>query len=163
MRDADVRMQKNKLIILIMMVLAFGVVSFAVEGEVSQQKAQPFAGQDLQLSGQEVISYQSDSGEHVLVFQGRFSMSIGANQFFSDSAVVWAEGATTEFLGESRIDYKVKAYLEGSVSVKKGKSAKTTDLSQTVVKDSGSMVVQFDVSGEVFVTADKRETADPRG
>src|SRR4030043_425732 len=31
------------------------------------------------------------------------------------------------------------------------------------VEDGGSMVVQFDVSGEVFVTADKRETADPRG
>lgn len=163
MRDADVRMQKNKLIILFTVVFAAGAVSFAVEGEVSQQKAQPFAGQDLQLSGREVISYQSDSGEHILVFQGRFSMSIGANQFFSDSAVIWVKGATTEFLGESRIDYKVKAYLEGSVSVKKGKSAKTTDLSQTVVEDSRSMVVRFDVSGEVFVTADKRENSDPRG
>jgi hypothetical protein len=163
LRRTSVRMRKNKLIILVTVVFAAGTVSFAVEGEVSQQKAQAFAGQDLQLSGREVISYQSDSGEHILVFQGRFSMSIGANQFFSDSAVVWVEGATTEFLGESRIDYKVKAYLEGSVSVKKGKSAKTTDLSQTVVEDSGSMVVQFDVSGEVFVTADKREIADPRG
>jgi hypothetical protein len=156
-------MLKKKLFILIMLVLAGGVVSFAAEGEVSQQKAQAFAGQDLQLSGREVMSYRSDSGEHILVFQGGFSMSIGANQFHSDSAVVWVKGVTTEFLGESRIDYKVKAYLEGSVSVKKGKSAKMTDLSQTVVEDSGSMVVQFDVSGEVFVTADKREIADPRG
>jgi hypothetical protein len=163
MRDADVRMRKNKLIILVTVVFAAGAVSFAVEGEVSQQRAQAFAGQDLQLSGREVISYQSDSGEHILVFQGVFSMLVGANQFFSDSAVVWVKGATTEFLGESRIDYKVKAYLEGSVSVKKGKSAKTTDLNQTVVEDSGSMVVQFDVSGEVFVTAEKREIADPRG
>ncbi|MGA1980656.1 MAG: hypothetical protein ABSG99_08890 [Sedimentisphaerales bacterium] len=163
MRDVDVRMRKNELIILVTVVFVTSAVSSAVEGEVSQQKAQPFAGQDLHLSGREVISYRSDSGEHTLVFQDGFSMSIGANQFFSDRAVVWVEGVKAEFLGERSIDYKVKAYLEGSVSVKKGKSAKTTDLSQTVIEDSRSMIVQFVVSGEVFVTADKREIADPRG
>ncbi|MDD5064740.1 MAG: hypothetical protein PHQ35_08300 [Phycisphaerae bacterium] len=162
MQDADARMRKRKLFILIVLVLAGGAVSFAVESEVSQQKARAFAGQDLQLSGRDVTSYQSDSGEHILVFQGKFSMSVGANQFFSNKAVVWVKGAKTEYLGESRINYNVNAYLEGRVSVKKGKSAKTTDLSQTVVEDSGSMVVQFDVDGEVFVTVDKREVADPR-
>ncbi len=157
----DVR--KKALFILLMMVPMGMTVSFAAEGEVSKQKAQAFAGQDLQMSGQEVISYQSDSGEHILVFEGGFSMSVGANQFRSDSAVIWLKGSTTEFLGESRTNYKVRAYLEGNVSVKKGKSAKMTDLSQTVVEDSGSMVVQFDVSGEVFITADKRAIGDPRG
>ena len=162
-RDTSVSMRKKKLFILVMVVLAAEAVSFAVEGEVSQQRAQPFAGQDLHLSGREVISYRSESGEDALVFQDGFSMSIGANQFFSDSAVVWLKGVTTEFLGESSIDYKVRAYLEGGVSVKKGRGAETADLSQRVVEDSRSMVVQFDVSGEVFVTADKREIADPRG
>lgn len=156
-------MRKRKLIILILLVLAGGAVSFAVEGEVSQQKARAFVGQDLQLSGREVTSYQSDGGEHILVFQGKFSMAVGANQFYSNNAVVWIKGAKTEFLGESKINYRVKTYLDGNVSVKRGKSAKATDLSQTVIEDSASMVVQFDVSGEVFVTADKREVADPRG
>ena len=155
-------MRKKKLFILVMIVLAAGAVSSAIEGGVSRQRAQPFVGQDLHLSGREVISYRSDTGEHTLVFQDGFSMSIGANQFFSDSAVVWLESVTTEFLGRISIDYKVRAYLEGSVSVKKGRGAKTTDLSQTVVEDRRSMVVQFDVSGEVFVTADRREIADPR-
>jgi hypothetical protein len=164
MRDADVRMRKNKLIILVAVVVAGGAAAFAAEGnEVSQQRAQAFVGQDLQLSGHEVMSYKSDSGEHILVFQGVFSMSIGANQFHSNSAVIWVKGSTTEFLGESKVDYKVKAYLEGNVSVKKGESAKTTDLSRAVIEDSKSMAVQFNVSGEVFVTADKREDADPRG
>jgi hypothetical protein len=163
MRDADVRMRKNKLIILVTVVFAAGAVSFAVEGEVSQQRARAFVGQDLQLSGREVISYQGDSGEHILVFQNGFSMLVGANQFSSDRAVVRMKAVTSVFLGESNIDYKVKAYLEGKVSVKKGKSAKTTDLAQAVVEDKQSMVVQFEVSGEVFVTADKREIADPRG
>ncbi len=156
-------MRKKKLFILVMVVLAPGAVSFAIKGGVSRQRARPFVGQDLHLSGREVISYQSDSGEHTLVFQDGFSMSIGANQFFSDSAVVWLEEVTIEFFGRTGIDYKVRAYLQGSVSVKKGKGAKTTDLSQTVVEDSRSMVVQFDVSGEVFVTAEKRKISDPRG
>ncbi|MFA5251643.1 MAG: hypothetical protein WC454_03545, partial [Phycisphaerae bacterium] len=156
-------MRKRKIFILIVLVLAGGAISFAVEGEVSQQRAHAFAGQDLQLSGREVTSYQSDSDEHILVFQGKFSMLVGANQFFSNNAVIWVKGAKTEFLGENEINYKVKAYLDGSVSVKKGKSAKATDLSQTVIEDSVSMVVQFDVSGEVFVTADKKEISDPRG
>lgn len=156
-------MRKKRLFILVIVILAPRVVSSAIEGGVSRQRAQAFVGQDLQLSGKEVISYQSDTGEHILVFRDGFSISIGANQFFSDRAVVWLESITTEFLGRISIEHKVKAYLEGSVSVKKGKSAKTTDLSETVVKDGRSMVVRFDVSGEVFVTAEKREIADPRG
>ncbi|MDD5326224.1 MAG: hypothetical protein PHY02_00225 [Phycisphaerae bacterium] len=156
-------MRKKRLFIIVMMVLAGETALFAVEGGVSQQMARPFAGQDLHLSGREVISYQSDSGEHTLVFQDKFSMSIGANQFFSDNAVVWIEGVTTEFLGQSSIDYKVKVYLEGKVSVKKGKSAKTTDLSQAVVEDKQSMIVQFGVNGEIFATSDKREIAEPYG
>ncbi len=155
-------MRKKELSFLISVILAAGAVSLASEGEVSNREAQPFVGQDLQLSGGDVISYQSDSGEHILVFQDRFLMSIGANHFSSDRAVVWVKGITSEFWGGGNIDYKVKTYLEGSVLVRKGKSAKTTDISQTVVEDRQSIVVQFGVSGEVFVTADKRVSTDPR-
>ena len=156
-------MRKKRLFIIVAMVLAGEATLFAVEGGVSQQMARPFAGQDLHLSGRELVSYESDGGEHMLVFQDKFSMSVGANQFFSNNAVVWIEGVTTEFLGESSINYKVRVYLEGKVSVKKGKSAKTTDLNQAVVEDKESMIVQFGVSGEVFATADKREIAEPYG
>lgn len=162
MRDADVRMLKNKLIILVTVIFAASAVCFAVEGGVPQQRAEAFAGQDLQLSGREVVSYQSEGGEHILVFQREFSMSIGANQFISDSAVVWVKATTTEFLGESKTEYKVNAYMEGNVSVKKGRSAKTIDLNQSVVEEKQSIAVQFDVSGEVFITADKRGISDPR-
>lgn len=156
-------MSKKILFVLVTMVLAAGAVSFAVEGGISRPQASLFAGQDLHLSGREVVNYQSDSGEYILVFQGNFSMSVGANQFFSDSSVVWLEEVREEFLGGIYVDYKVKVYLEGNVSAEKGKGSKTVDLNQTLVEDSESMVVQFDVSGEIFVTADKREVSDPRG
>jgi hypothetical protein len=155
--------RQKKLLILTMMVLGCAAVLNAAGGEVSRQEARAFAGQDLQLSGREVTSYRTEEGEHILVFRDGFSMSIGANRFSSDRAAVWVELLTTEFLGESRTDYKVRVYLEGKVSVKRGRSAKTTDLEQTIVADEQSMAVQFVVNGEVFVTADKREIADPRG
>jgi len=115
-----------------------------------------WVGEDLYLKGREVISHRVGPGEHTLVFYDSFSMSIGANQFFSDSAVVWLKRERAGI-------QKVKVYLEGNVSVKKGKGAKTVALSETVIEQEKSMVVRFDVRGEVFVTAGKREVADPRG
>ena len=154
-----------------MLVLLPGAVSLAVESVVPSRRAGAFVGQDLHLAGGEVMSYRASTGEHILVFHGGFSMSISANQFSSDSAVVWLsprfaeapEGVTTEFRGRVHIDYKVRVYLEGDVSVERGRGDKTTDLSQTIVEKGQAMVVRFSVSGEVFVTADRREIRDPRG
>ena len=130
---------------------------------IERQKAEVFVGQDLHLMGQELVSYQLSTGEHTLVLRDRFSMLVGANRFFSDSAVIWLETVTTEFRGRVRVDYKARAYLEGNISVERGRGAGTTDLSQTVIEKGRSMVVQFLVTGEVFVTAETREIADPRG
>jgi len=138
------------------------------------EKTLSFAGLDLHLSGQEVISYQLSTGVHVLVFENRSSMSMGTNRFSSDRAVVWLrvpilqkdrktgplKAGPTESRGRAR--YETQAYLQGNVSVKKGRGAATTDLRQTAVEDGQAIVVRFGVSGAVFVTADKREIADPR-
>lgn len=147
------------LVIFSMTVLVLSAVSPAVEG----QKARAFTGQDLHLTGQRLISYQPSTDEHILVLQGGFSILIGANQFSSDSGVVWLKEKRVEFRGRVRIDYEAKVYLEGSISAEEAKGARTTDLSRTVVEDGQSMVVQFSVGGEVFVTAEEREVTDPRG
>jgi len=152
-------MQKKTLFVLGLLVLLPTAASSAIESP----RAQPFVGQDLHLAGAKLLSYQLRTGEHTLVFQDGFSMSIGANQFSSDCAVLWLESVTTRFRGSVRIDYEARVYLEGDISVKRAKGARTTDLSQTVVEKGKTMVVRFGVSGEVFVTAAKREVADPRG
>jgi len=156
-------MHNRTLFILVFLSLVSGPVSSAIEGD----KARAFVGQDLHLAGKEVISYQLSPVEHILVFQNGFSMSIGANRFSGDNGVVWLESIGTEFGGRlpraGRVDYKAKVYLQSNVSVKKAEAAMTTELSQTVVEDGRAMVVRFNVSGEVFVTAEKREVADPRG
>jgi hypothetical protein len=84
---------------------------------------------------------------------------------------VWLESIRTEFGGRTsassvrsvRIDYRVRAYLEGKPVVEKAEGARTTELVETIIEQDRAMVVRFTVSGEVFVTADKRESADPRG
>jgi len=130
-------------------------------------KAAAFAGQDLHLQGQELISYRLSPVDHALVFQSGFSMSIGAQQFSADSAVVWLGssspgGAITESGERPRIYYEATVYLQGNVSAKKSEGATTTNLNRTVIEQGEVMAIQFDVSGEIFVTADNRKITDPR-
>ena len=152
-------MRRERLGILVILILLTEANSSAAE----EQGVRSLVGQDLHLAGREVMSYQPSTGEHTLVFRGGFSMSIGINQLGSDDAVVWLKAEPTEFGGRVRINYKVRAYLQGSVLVKKGRGADAVDLRQKVIEDGQAMVVWFGMSGGVFVTADKREVADPRG
>jgi len=157
-------MQKKRLLIgftIFSMVLSQPV---AVWSAIESQEAQAFVGQDLYLAGAELLSHQAKTGEYALIFCDGFTMSIGANEFSGNSGVVLLKSVTTEFRGRTRIDYKAEAYLQGKVAVKKGPAARTVDLSETVIEKGESMVVRFDVTGEVFITADKREeTSDPAG
>ena len=154
-------MRNRTRFILCFLILLSGSVTLAIESGAPRQKTEAFVGQDLHLVGRELISYQLSTGEHTLIFQNGFSLSIGANQFSSDSAVVWLESVAIEFGDRVRINYKTITYLQGNVLVKKGKGAKTTYFNQTVLEDGQAMIVQFEVSGEVFVTADERVVADP--
>ncbi|MCK4292581.1 MAG: LPS-assembly protein LptD [Planctomycetes bacterium] len=122
--------------------------------------------QDLHLAGRELTIYQLRTGRaavHVLVFRDGFSMSIGAGLFTSDTAVAWLEAIKTESGNSARLDYEGRMYLRGNVSVKKAETTETANLRQTAIEDGQATVVRFGVSGEVFVTADKKEVADPRG
>ena len=131
-----------------------------------QPDGQSGLSQDLRLAGRELTIYQLRTGRaavHVLVFRDGLSMSIGAGLFTSDTAVAWLEAIRTESGNSSRLDYEGRMYLRGNVSVKKAETTETANLRQTAIEDGQATVVRFSVSGEVFVTADKKEVADPRG
>lgn len=122
------------------------------------EDAELFAGQDLHLAARRVTVHKSGDlagDEHILTFEEGFSMSIGDNQLTSDSAVVWLGTIAADYLGTRRIDYNAQVYLEGNVSIKQGKGARTTDLSQVVVERGEALVARFLVNGEIFVTADE--------
>jgi len=152
-------MRNRTLYILVFWAVLWVPASWAIEAE----KAELFVGQDLHLRGRELISHQLDTGGYALVFTDGFSMSIGANEFSSGTAVVWLESLSAEFVGRGPAGYRATVYLRGKVSQEKAVGARTTDLSQAAIEDGGAMVVWFVVSGEVLVTADKREVADPGG
>jgi len=157
--------RKNIQLILVLLVLALMPEKSGWTAEID--KAAVFAGQDLHLQGQDLISYRLSVVDHALVFQSGFSMSIGAEQFSADSGVVWLgsgspRGAITESSERPRIFYRATVYLQGNLSAKKPEGASTTSLSRTVIEEGRAMAIRFDVSGEIFVTADNRKIADPR-
>ncbi|MBL7152842.1 MAG: LPS-assembly protein LptD [Phycisphaerae bacterium] len=152
-------MRQKVVYISVMLAAACGQVSWAIEAH----QVAALTGQDLHLNGAGVVSHRLSSGEHILVFGDGVDMSIGANAFSSGSAVVWLESMAAELVEEGRAGYTAMAYLGGSVSVQKAVGALTTDLHQIPTADGRAMVVWFSVSGEVLVSAEKREIGDPHG
>jgi hypothetical protein len=120
-----------------------------------------FAGQDLHLVASEVITYQLDTGEHVMVFENGLAMSIGANRFESAKAMVWLKSAATQVRTMKENYYNATVYLEQNVKVMKAPLSKTTDVSQTMLEGGEALLTRFVVTGEVFITADKRTEQDP--
>ncbi len=153
--------KRQQFILLIITAIYFLPISYSAGME--SEKAGAFAGLDLRLEGKSVISYQLSTGEHSLVFGEGFMMSIGGNKFSSDKAVVWLKSRLSDFHGRTHIDYEAKVYLTGNVSIQKTKSPLTVSLRQKEVEDGQSLAVWFEVSGEVFITADDREIKDVRG
>jgi len=154
------------ILVLLILVLMPPKSGWTAEGD----KAAVFAGQDLHLQGQELVSYRLSPVDHVLVFKNGLSLSIGSHQFSADRAVVWLGPKTAGISGspaaqsasEPRIDYQATVYLQDNVSAKKPEGATTTDLSRTVIEQGRTMALQFEVTGGIFIKADSREIADPR-
>ncbi len=139
------------------------VIGYAVceEATGDYSGATGFAGQDLHLVGAEVINYQLDTGEHVMVFENGLAMSIGANRFESAKAVVWLMPAQTQVRSMQETNYRATVYLEQNVKVMKAALSKTTDVAQTMLEGGEALLTRFVVTGEVFVTADKKTQQDP--
>jgi len=118
-----------------------------------------FSGQDLHLSGKNLSIYKGpDLGDtHVLVFDGGFSMDVGDNRLSSDRAVVLVRAVSTEHRKIVHVEYHVRAYLEGNVSIDSGKAARTTDMSKVVIERGESLVARFPISGQVFAVADEHK------
>jgi len=127
-------------------------------------KAGAFVGRDVHLVGGSVTSEANQPGRQVLVFKGRFSTTIGADKFSSDNAVVWLE-RTAEATGLRGVGLatKVRIYMEGNISVRKGGGAKLIKISRETIERGKAEVLRFDISGEVFVTAEHNETGGVRG
>jgi hypothetical protein len=143
----------------ILAALFLGQQCFAIEAD----QARAFGVQDLQVSGESLISYKIETGEHVLVFEDGFSMSIGGNYYSSGKAVLWLDPKSIDYRGRALVEYEVTAYLESSVKITRGRGAKTVNIIEKVLEAGQSHAFKFTANGEVFVTADQRMLEDPRG
>jgi len=158
MREKE--MQKKERFIFFTLVLF--ILSQCAGGADETSQPEAFGGQDLSLSGKSLISYQLSTSKHCFVFPEGFSMSIGGNNFSGNQAVAWLESRLIEFRGTSSIYYQAAVYVTGNAAFTESKSGRTVSIQQRIVEDGNSTVFYFDVSGEVFITADKREVKDPR-
>lgn len=140
-----------------LIVLIFSANCFGI----SRDKAKAFSGQDMHLFGEQLTSWSEDD-EHVLLFDGCFSLEVGANCFSSERAIVWISSKESGYLGRADKTYKVRVFLDGAVKLKKGRTAKATDIRETVIDHGDSLMAGFNVAGEVFVTSDKRVEQDFR-
>jgi hypothetical protein len=169
-------MQKNGLEIFILFVLTFVPASFCEEVPKADLDFGAFAGTDLHLRGRDLISRRIEVNQgavgirHTLIFRDLFSMSIGAYKYSSDNAVVWLESSDMNRSQRSSgpnqqvpVKYKAIVYLQGKVTTKKTRGTELAEPNQRVIEKGQVMVVWFDVSGQVFVTADSRDdVTDPR-
>jgi len=128
---------------------------------ITPPQAEVFVGQDLRFSGPHLLSHDRGGGRYTLVFQEGFSMSVGANRYSSDAAVVELETTAFELAGRVRVEHRASVYLQGAVTVKKGPGASTVELSEDVLEKGRGMVVRATTAGEVFVTAEKHQVGDP--
>lgn len=129
----------------------------AIFTALSPAAGEHFAGQDLHFFAGSVTVYEDVGGNgQVLIFGGHFTMKIGANSLSSERAMVWLKPITSEYRGGQEVNYSVDAYLEGDISVTRGKAARTSGLSEATVEEGQALAATFFVSGEVFVTADEQ-------
>ncbi|MBN1787315.1 MAG: hypothetical protein JW806_02865 [Sedimentisphaerales bacterium] len=133
---------------------------FAVE----PSGASLFGADDLYLNGEVIKTFQSPTGENVLIFEDGFELLIGDNKLTSDEAVVWLKSRVTEYLGDVSVEYKISVYLQGKVKVDRGPGAMTSglDIDETTAEGLEAMVAEFIVAGEIFATAEKRIVEDLR-
>jgi hypothetical protein len=142
------------------------ILLFCTEGllAIDSGKAQIFGADDLHLRGGTVTSYQVSGGEHILVFNDGFDLVIGDNKLKSNQAVVWINSVTTDDRGVKYVEHNVTVYLQDKVTVEAGLGSKTSgvDMSRPIMEGAESLVTKFQVAGEIFATAEKRITEDPR-
>nr|MBC8481146.1 hypothetical protein [Planctomycetota bacterium] len=119
-----------------------------------------FSGRDLHLKAEQLTSYQPQTDQYIFVLDQQVSLAFGADTYSADKAVIWLETVGSQYLGKTSIDYQVNAYLQGNIVQNKNKHISA--IKSRSIDGGSQMTLQFRVNGEVFLTADTKQTLDPR-
>jgi hypothetical protein len=144
----------------IAMCAALAVLSIRSESAraIDNNLAKAFTGHDFYVIGEKSVSFHAETGEDVLVVEGGFSQTIGADTFGGDRAVIWIKR-------EADKEVSVWTYVSGRVSAKRGTGMRLPQLYwQMVTGAPGQAIVMwFKTSGEVFLTVKDRQEGEARG
>jgi len=161
-----VNMPRKNLFVLT--ILAMALPHFCAGAESAENNsnlhhpAGTVTGPGLHLQARQVITYQLETGEHVLVFQDGFSMSTGSSRYSSDKAVLWLQTIPADVRDPTGPAVKGHAYLQGKVAVKKSRPPELFDWTKVIAREDDTLAFEFNVPGVVFLKADKRESFDTR-
>jgi len=144
-----------------MIVATLALCASAVQGR--DELASAFGGQDLHVSGGSlVLSRQGGpEGRHTLVFEEGVTVSIGSNEMSARRAVIWIDPRRAEYRGRMEVSYRVVVYLRDQVWAQRGATGLTSGLDTVVIDQGEALLVTFEVTGEVFVTALRQREASP--
>jgi hypothetical protein len=148
---------RAKAIKLILIAIALCVPVYSASA-IDNTQARAFVGRDIHISGEKITSYHGSSGQDVLVIEGKFLMAAGADTFGGNKAVIWIKRT-----GGDSGNASFWAYVSGRVSASRGKGTRVPGLNWEMVENARAMVIRFEATGEVFVTAKSRESVDIRG
>ncbi|MHC5101427.1 MAG: hypothetical protein ACYSOG_06285, partial [Planctomycetota bacterium] len=137
----------NSILALLSMVICSGVA-------VGDPQSQGFslAGQDLHIVApmMMVCPDPMQDWSQAIILDGGVSIQIGDNLLGGRSAVLWLQSERTEQatygVGEG---YLARVYLEGDVTVKRGRKSRATPVQHFMVERAQVLVTQFRVTGEV--------------
>ena len=117
---------------------------------------QHWLSQDLHLTTGALLSSKVAPGQHLLLCQEGFTMTVGGRQYTSRRGLVWIARSG------SNQGYQIQVYLADRVSSGRGGDGQDAGVTETVLERDQAVVVKTSISGEVFVTADTSDTGNPR-
>jgi hypothetical protein len=152
---------------LILIAIAVSVCNESARA-IDTEQARAFSGRDFYIAGETSVSFHAEAGIDVLVVEGGFSQTIGADTFGGDRAIIWLK-RETQFPSVGNSELNVWAYISGRVSAERTKGTRLPGLNWQMVsgaeEHSGSrqaIIVWFKTSGEVFLTVKDRKLGDVR-
>jgi len=129
----------------------------------SDSSARPvWLDQDLHLK---TGAFQSESiapGQTLLLCRDGFSMVVGSRKVTADRAAVWVLADSSGEKGQTG-PCEVRVYLAGKVSDERRGQGPENDLKQVILERDRAVVIEAGVRGEIFITADEKETGIPSG
>jgi hypothetical protein len=149
---------------LILIAIALLCVPAGSAYAIDNTLARAFAGRDVQITADELTNYHDAGGTDIVVISGKISIGAGADTFGGEKAVVWLKRSPAS----KNID--IWGCVAGGISAKKDNGTRIVGLTWETIENAGSaspikgkaMVLRFEATGEVFVTAKKIERADVR-